>query len=623
MKVTLNQIAYVIKALNLNNVQRSILINAFANITGSNIEEMEEKLDALDKEMEAVKKQLSKIDVNTVIQELEIGDTDDIKKRNLVKLQKVEHTFIADINYGYGTADWLPTIGGSAYIVTGDGINVTYNIGIDGSVTKVKEEKNISMPAGGTDGQFLQKKGDELVWSDSTVKTASKDILGVVKIGNGIEIDANGRIYLSDFLDQVSYGVEWDTTIADSACTRIGNMNYHRTLPIQSLFKGCVAKVKNIKYYLDANDWSKKADGTPSVLDGTDGDVMVDTGAKFYYKGFHNGNKRSVRLSQIQVDSTWTEVPRMLISAYRTCLNRTDPDNIKACSVVNTTASFRGGDNNADYDTYLNTIPSRTLLGKPATNISRVQMRTYCSNASSEILCYDFYKAIYWCYVVEYANFNCKLPVNNNLISEGFHQGGLGTGLTELDWNSWISFNSYNPICPCGYTNDIGNFTGEKKITIPTIVINESTTINSIDLYVCRYRGIENIFGDIWTNLEGIVLQKPDADSKNVIYATSDNTKFNDELSNKEIRGEEINSVGYVKEFVLSDTAEIIPNSVDASNNTYKSAYHYTNNNTDKKLLLVGGGANNGSNAGLAYCDSHYGLVYANAAVGFRHIIRL
>lgn len=67
MKVTLNQIAYVIKALNLNNVQRSILINAFANITGSNIEEMEEKLNALDKEMEAVKKQLSKIDVNTVI----------------------------------------------------------------------------------------------------------------------------------------------------------------------------------------------------------------------------------------------------------------------------------------------------------------------------------------------------------------------------------------------------------------------------------------------------------------------------------------------------------------------------------------------------------------------------
>ena len=105
MKVTLNQIAYVIKALNLNNAQRSILINAFVNITGGNIEEMEEKLDALDKEMGNVKNQLDKIDINTVIQELEIGDSDEIKKRNLAKLQKVEHTFIANINYGYGTAD--------------------------------------------------------------------------------------------------------------------------------------------------------------------------------------------------------------------------------------------------------------------------------------------------------------------------------------------------------------------------------------------------------------------------------------------------------------------------------------------------------------------------------------
>lgn len=623
MTITLNQIAYVIKALNLNNIQRSILINAFANITGGNIEEMEAKLDSLDKEMGQVKDQLSKIDVNTVIQELEIGDSNEIKERNLTKLQKVEHTFIADINYGYGTADWLPTIGGSAYITTGDGVNVIYEIGIDGSVTKIKEEKNLSMPEGGTDGQFLQKKGDELGWSDSTVKTATKDTLGVIKVGNGLEIDENGNLYLSDFLDQVSYGVEWDTTIADSACTRIGNMNYHKTLPIQSLFKGCVAKGKVINYYLDANDWSKKADGTASVLDGTDGDVDVDTGAKFYYKGFHYGTKRAVRLSQIQIDSTWTEVPRMLISAYRTCLDRTNPDKIKACSVVNTTTAFRGGNNDSSLDTYLKTIPSRTLLGKPVTNISRVTMRTYCSNADTEILCYDFYKAIYWCYVVEYANFNCQLPVNNELTSEGYHQGGLGNGLTTWDWNQWNKFNNTNPICPCGYTNDIGNFSGEKKITIPTIVIDETTTITSKDLYVCRYRGLENIFGDIWTNLEGIVLQKPDADSKNVIYATSDNTKFDDEISNKEIRGKEINQEGYAKEFVLGDKAEIMPESVGGTNNTYKCDYHYTNKDTDKKVLLVSGDASHDSNAGLAGCRSNPALGAAYFDIGFRHITRL
>ena len=142
MKVTLNQIAYVIKALNLNNIQRSILINAFVNITDGNIEEMEEKLDTLDKEMGNVKNQLDKIDVNTVIQELEIGNTDEVKARNLVKLKKVEHTFLADIDYGYGAADWLPATGGQAIITTASGGQVYYSISKDGAVAKIAENSS-------------------------------------------------------------------------------------------------------------------------------------------------------------------------------------------------------------------------------------------------------------------------------------------------------------------------------------------------------------------------------------------------------------------------------------------------------------------------------------------------
>lgn len=142
MKVTLNQIAYVIKALNLNNTQRSILINAFVNITGGNIEEMEEKLDALDKEMGNVKNQLDKIDITTVIQELEIGNSDEVKARNLKKLKKVEHTFLADIDYGYGTADWLPASGGQAIITTAAGGQVYYSISKDGAVSKIAENSS-------------------------------------------------------------------------------------------------------------------------------------------------------------------------------------------------------------------------------------------------------------------------------------------------------------------------------------------------------------------------------------------------------------------------------------------------------------------------------------------------
>nr|DAN23543.1 MAG TPA_asm: hypothetical protein [Bacteriophage sp.] len=43
-------------------------------------------------------------------------------------------------------------------------------------------------------------------------------------------------------IDMLSYGVEWDTTVADPTCTRIGNPLFHKSLPIQSEYKGCVVK---------------------------------------------------------------------------------------------------------------------------------------------------------------------------------------------------------------------------------------------------------------------------------------------------------------------------------------------------------------------------------------------
>ena len=403
-------------------------------------------------------------------------------------------------------------------------------------------------------------------------------------------------------------------------------MSMHRTLPIQSAFKGCVAKGNKIQYYLDPNDWSKKADGSPSVLDGTDGDVRVDTGNVWYYKGFEGSNKRQFRMSLTKVDDTWTEVPRLLISAWGVTLDRTIVDTPKACVVMNTSTAYRGGNNDASLDNYLNTLPCRSNLGKPATNISRAAMRTYIANAANnqEILCYDFYKAICWCYYVEYADFNCQLPFNAELTSDGYHQGGLGNGLTTFSQsNALTKFNNLNPIIPCGYLNDIGNFSGVKEISIPIIHIDDSYTINAIGLKSCKYRGLENLFGDYYKNLEGIVLQKSDANSANVIYATSDNTKFNDDILNKEIRGTEAKNSGYIKTFVFGDKAEIIPAIVGANPTTYKCDYHYTNNNIDKKTLFAGGGADDGNNAGFGYYRSSDGVGIAGAHYGFFSCIRI
>lgn len=104
--------------------------------------ELEEKVDSLDKEMGEVKKDLSILGSKQDVVELEIGDSNEIKTNNLKKLQSIQtndHTFFTDINYGYGTASWLPASGGNALIITSEGHAVKYTISKDGEVTKGEE----------------------------------------------------------------------------------------------------------------------------------------------------------------------------------------------------------------------------------------------------------------------------------------------------------------------------------------------------------------------------------------------------------------------------------------------------------------------------------------------------
>lgn len=462
---------------------------------------------------------------------------------------------------------------------------------------------NKHIPAGGTPGQILVNTGDGTAeWQDN-------------QGGGGGTIDYTG------LEDIYSYGVEWDTTVADPALTRIGNPLLHKSLPIQSQYKGCVANGAEINYYLNPNDWSQKADGTPSVLDGTDGTVRVHI-PKFYGKSGVEGTKRWVRMSTIKMDNTWIEIPEMLVDAYRSTVDTTVSATPKAVSVVNTTAQFRGGSNRTANDTYLDTDAFRSDLGKPRTSISRANMRTYATNAGSEMLCYEYYKWIfYWAWVIEYATFNSQAAYNAELTAEGYHQGGLGDGVTTWD-DDWDTYNGYYPLTPCGYCNDIGNFTGVKDLVIPETVINESTTVASKTFKVPRWRGFDNPFGDIWTNLDGIILERTAANQPSSVYTTTDPTAFGDDNTAKgkmTVAGTEIASDGWIKDYDLGETGEIIPSVVGGSATTYMCDYHYCNaSDTALRTLLVGGSALDGGYAGLGYFVSAYGVGGATTFVGFR-----
>lgn len=487
---------------------------------------------------------------------------------------------------------------------------------------------NKHIPSGGTSGQILVNTEDgTAAWADTSSKIEEQFQLLNTMWEQLQEEQVNLQSQIDSMAineDVYAYGVEWDVTVADPTLTRIGNPLLHKQLPIQSSFRGCVAQGPVIKYWLNPNNWAYKENGEASVLDGTNGTVKVHS-IKFYGKSGSKENKRWVKISTVKIDDTWVEIPELLIDAYRCTVDTTNSDTPKAVSVVNTSAEFRGGANRANMDDYLDSDKFRTDLGKPRTSVSRATMRTYAKNADSELLCYEYYKWIfYWCWVIEYATFNSQAAYNADLTAEGYHQGGLGDGVTTWDGTNWNNYNDYCPLTPCGYCNEFGNFTGVKDLVIPETVKDESTTIASKTFKVPRWRGFDNPFGDIWTNLDGIILKREAANEDSNVYTTTNPEEFTDEVGSKSIAGIEVAREDYIKAFDLGRTGEIIPSEVGGSSTTYMCDYHWCNvSNTSLRTLLVGGNADNGVRSGLGCFRSYYGVGYADARVGFRTVIRL
>ena len=513
-------------------------------------------------------------------------------------------------NYSLPTAN-ASTLGGVKSSTTGTTAGRDYNVEIKSDGTM-----KVNVP-----------------WTDTTYNKVSASTDGLMaKEDKQLLQELNNIVQsLSGLEDIYSYGVEWDTTVSDPSLTRIGNPLLHKSLPIQSQYRGCIAKGSEVQYYLDPNDWSRKITGEASVLDGTDGTVRVHI-PKFYGKSGENGTKKWVRISTVKIDNTWVEIPEMLIDAYRSTVINTVPLDKgylstlpvnSTVSVVNTSIELRGGGNRSGNDTYLETDKFRSDLGKPRTNLPRSTFRTYAANADSELLCYEYYKWIfYWAWVIEYATFNSQAAYNAELTSEGYHQGGLGDGVITWDNTNWTNYNGYYPLTPCGYCNEFGNFTGVKDLVIPETTIDDSTTVATKTFKVPRWRGFDNPFGDIWTNLDGVIIERTEANQPSNVYTTSDSSKFGDDAEAQEnmtIAGVEVAQDGFIKDFDLGETGEIIPSVIGGQNTTYMCDYHSCNaSEVALRALLVGGGASHGGFAGLGYFTSYYFVSNAGANVGVR-----
>lgn len=399
---------------------------------------------------------------------------------------------------------------------------------------------------------------------------------------------------IPDLEERYAYGVEWDTASSSPDGVRVGNMQLHRELPVQSKMRRCLLdRDGGVKEYLD-NELSWGG----SYLDYA---VMTEI-PEHWYKLYFNGTKFRKMLSEIPLPG-YKHVDKFYISTYEARMYRTD--NL-LCSAAGASklsdpnsTNFRGGDNTAEWDdTY------RSLLGRPVTNLTRDQFRQAARKRGSgwEMYTYNAHKILFWLFAVEYATLDSQKPFNAQKDANGFAQGGLGPGPTQM--TDWTNFNNINPLIPCGYTNEFGNGSGEKAY-----VVKNASGGTHATLMANRYRGIENPFGHIWKYTDGANIQVTTGDAGlSILWTTDDPSNFSDtSYTGYDKKGNICRTNGYAKKMLLGEDGDIVSTEVGGSSSTYWCDYYCTYTSANRmQVVLVGGRADDGSDARLACVNTTY-----------------
>ena len=409
------------------------------------------------------------------------------------------------------------------------------------------------------------------------------------------------------------YGIEWDTTVSNPKPTRIGKMELHKELPLQSMMRNCILKNDgSVAYYLHANDSTKQDNGAAADLTGATG--QMETELPDMYVRFETDGNKCRHLQSTEPLPGFHLWRKGYIGSVEATVKRSTST---LASVCNTDADYRGGNNDATRDgTY------RTMLGMPATNISLTNFRADARQRGStewNSNLYRLHKMMWWLFAVEYANFNSQADFNAALDENGYHQGGLGAGVTTWDGTSWSNYNGYYPLVPCGVTNSLGNHTGTVDYNV---IGSDGSTVKTFA--VPRYRGVENPFGHIWKWTDGCkcIIQSEASGCLSKFYVCDNPANFTSSgTTNYDYRGNLPRSEGYVKALILGEDGEIMPLAVGGGSTTYFCDYFYTNIPTSgesERGVLFGGAARYGAGAGFVFAAANNAAANASAYFGSR-----
>lgn len=398
------------------------------------------------------------------------------------------------------------------------------------------------------------------------------------------------------------YGVSWSETSSNPDCTRIGNMDMHRTLPIQSMMKGYIYFKDGNPLYrmLKLNDsWTKcenySAGGWRDV------DTLLED---------HNINV------MIKIPEFWW------IDDY---IESTETHNLKICPHAKPGWHHHKEAYVSAYEGYIDGNYYRSSKNKiPSVNFTRSTVRPKARanglGNSWNIYTYNEHRAICHLFLVEYATRNSQKAVNTALTVEGFRQGGLGSGCTTgtvtINGTTTYSF------IPTGSSDSLGSGSGEVTVTIQqtdSSGSNTTTTTRKCN----RYRGIENPFGHVWKHTDDVISVYISGYGARFWYKCDSPDHFGDSILNDNpyYKNIAVNAVvtGHKTKIVTTSTCDFFALSCNnGSETTYWCDYNWDNTDGSLHCLLIGGSSGDGGRAGLFGLNSNNGVGGSGAYFGSR-----
>lgn len=398
------------------------------------------------------------------------------------------------------------------------------------------------------------------------------------------------------------YGVSWSETSSNPDCTRIGNMDMHRTLPIQSMMKGYI-------YFKDGNPLYRML-------------KLNDSWTKC--ENYSAGGWRDVStLLEDDNVNVMIKIPEFWwIDDY---VESTETHNLKICPHAKPGWHHHKEAYVSAYEGYIDGNYYRSSKNKiPSVNFTRSTVRPKARanglGNSWNIYTYNEHRAICHLFLVEYATRNSQKAVNTELTPEGFRQGGLGSGCTT--GTATINGAQTGSFIPTGSSDSLGSGSGEVTVTIQqtdSSGSNTTTTTRKCN----RYRGIENPFGHVWKHTDDVISVYISGYGARFWYKCDSPDHFGDSIQNDNPYYKNIaaNAVvtGYKTKIVTTSTCDFFALSCNnGSETTYWCDYNWDNTDGSLHCLLIGGNSGNGGAAGLFSLYSALGVGSSNATIGSR-----